>query len=180
MKKIISTVFLISLFSITMAQHYKPVEDGSTVQFKIAHQMIFKSTVTGTFSGIKGLVQFDPNDLAGSSFDVSVASQTINTGISMRDNDLKKEKYFDVQHYPRITIKSKKITKGAHENEYILAAVLTMKGKTTSVLFSFTAVLESGGYVFKGHFHINRLDFNVGPENSIDKDAEIDLNIITR
>lgn len=176
MKKYLITVLpLPLLFSVALAQHYKPVEEKSEVQFKVAHRMIFKSTVTGSFKGIKGTIIFDPKELSGSSFDVSIDAATISTGIGMRDNDLKKEKYFDVQHYPAIIIKSKTITKGPHENEYLLSALLTMKGKTLPIIFPFTEVQKDSGYILKGQFHINRLEFNVGPDNSIDKDVEIDL-----
>jgi polyisoprenoid-binding protein YceI len=178
MKTYLITVFLLPLlFSVAVAQNYKPVEEKSDVKFKVSHQIIFKSTVDGSFKGLKGTILFDPKDLDGSSFDVSLAAGTISTGISMRDNDLKKEKYFDVQQYPVITIKSKMITKGARENEYILSALLTMKGKTMPISFPFTAVPKITGYILKGQFHINRLEFNLGPNNSIDKDVEIDLSI---
>jgi len=178
MKKYLITTFLLPLlFSVALAQHYKPVEEKSEVQFKVSHQMIFKSTVTGSFKGIKGTIIFDPKDLSGSAFDVSIDAATISSGISMRDNDLRKDKYFDVQQYPVIIIKSKTITKGPHENEYLLSAILTIKGKTLPISFPFTAAQKNSGYIFKGQFHINRLEFNIGPDNSIDKDVEIDLMI---
>jgi len=181
MKKYLITVFLLPLlFSLALAQHYRPLEEKSTVRFKVSHQMIFKSTVTGTFQGLKGTILFDPKALSASSFDVSIETATINTGISMRDNDLKKDKYFDLQQYPVITIKSKAITKGTHENEYLLSALLTMKGKTLPISFPFTAIQKDSGYILKGQFHINRLEFNIGPDNSIDKDVEIDLMIVAQ
>ena len=93
MKKYLITTFLLPLlFSVALAQHYKPVEEKSEVQFKVSHQMIFKSTVTGSFKGIKGTIIFDPKDLSGSAFDVSIDAATISSGISMRDNDLRKDK----------------------------------------------------------------------------------------
>jgi len=181
MKKYLVTVFLLPLlFSGAMAQHYKPIQEKSEVQFKVSHQMIFKSTVTGSFKGLKGVILFDPKELSGSSFEVSIDAATISTGIRLRDNDLRKDKYFDVQQYPAIIIKSKAITKGPHENEYLLSALLTMKGKTLPISFPFTAVQKNSGYILKGQFHINRLEFNIGPDNSIDKDVEIDLMIVAQ
>jgi polyisoprenoid-binding protein YceI len=178
MKKYLITILLLPLFfSFAPAQNYRPVEEKSEVQFKVSHQIIFKSTVTGSFSGLKGTILFDPKDLSASSFDVSIDAATINTGIGMRDNDLKKDKYFDVQQYPVIMIKSKAITKGTHENEYVLSALLTMKGKTLPISFPFTAVPKDSGYILKGQFHINRFEFNIGPDNSIDKDVEVDLKV---
>ncbi len=179
-KYLIITLLLPMLFSAALAQNYKPVEEKSEVTFKILHQMIFKGTVTGSFKGLKGTIRFDPKELSGSSFDVSIDAATISTGIGMRDNTLRKDKYFDVQQYPVISIKSKEITKGQHENEYLLSALLTMKGKTLHISFPFTAVQKDSGYILKGQFHINRLEFNVGPDNSIDKDVEIDLLVLAQ
>ena len=171
-------VFLLPiLVSAALAQHLRPVEQKSVVEFKVSHQMIFKSTVTGTFTGLKGAVLFDPKNLSASSFDVSVNAATINTGIGMRDNDLKKEKYFNVQKFPVITIKSKSIVKGQQANEYQFTGELLLKGKPITITFPFTAQPVAGGYIFKGTFHINRLDFDVGPDNSIAKSVEINLNV---
>lgn len=178
MKKYVITALLLPFFySIALAQHYKPVEEKSKIEFKISHQMIFKSTVNGSFKGLKGTVIFDAKDLSNCSIEISVDAATINTGIGMRDNDLKKEKYFDVGKYPEIIIRSKSVTKGPHENEYYLSALLTLKGKTLPISFPFTALQKNSGYLFKGQFHINRLEYNVGPDNSIDKDVELNLTV---
>lgn len=180
MKKYPMLLFLLLQFSLIRAQSYKPVAEKSAVTFKVSHQMIFKSTVTGSFQGLKGVILFDPGHLSESLVDVSVDARTINTGIKMRDNDLKKEKYFDVERYNSISIKSKEITKGAANNEYYLSAFLTMKGKTLPIRFPFTASRQGNAYLFKGKFHINRLEFNVGPDNSIDKDVEIELTVLAQ
>jgi len=165
---------------LVLAQHYTPVEQSSVIQFKVEHQMIFKSTVTGTFTGLKGTIAFDPNDLAASSFRVSVAVETINSGIGMRDNHLKKDEYFDAQKYPLISIKSQSITRGAHDGAYIFSGTLTLKGITKSISFPFAAKPLDGGYEFKGSFELNRLEYNVGPDNSIDKNVEVDLSVLAR
>ncbi len=162
------------------AQHYVPVEQNSIVQFRVSHQMIFKSTVTGSLKGLKGTIIFDPKNLPGSLFDVSVLTNTISTGTGMRDNDLKKEKYFNTPKFPLITIKSQTITRGDNDNKYTLSASLTIKGTTKSITFPFTATPQNGGYVFKGRFKINRLEFDIGPDNSIDKEVEVDLNVTAR
>lgn len=182
MKKCCNAIILLMLlpFSMAFAQNYAPVEQGSTIEFKVTHQVIFKSTVTGTFTGIKGTIVFDPNNLSACSFNVSVNVNTINTGINMRDNDLRKEKYFNQQKYPLITIRSQSIAKGAGNNKYILSASLTMKGVTKKISVPFTAVTANGGYHFNGHFELNRLDFNVGPDNSIDKSVAVDLFVIAK
>jgi polyisoprenoid-binding protein YceI len=173
-------LFISAPFFGALAQHYSPVEQGSLVQFKVVNHLIFKTTVTGTFKGLKGAIVFDPHNLSACSFNVSVAVETINTGIGMRNNDLQKEKYFNRQKYPLITIKSQSIKKGTGNNGYVLLASLTMKGVTKTISFPFTAIPEKGGYEFKCHFEVNRMDFNVGPDNSIDKNIKVDLLVMAR
>jgi len=181
MKKLIIASALLVIFSNNLfAQKYMPVESGSAIRFKVSHQMIFKSTVTGTFSGLKGSITFDPDKLSQAFFDVSVAAETISSGIGMRDNDLKKDKYFDVAKYPLITIKSQSITKGMHDDTYIFTGTLTLKGTTRNISFPFTAKVVKGGYQLNGSFDLNRLEYNVGPDNSIDKMVEVDLSVLAK
>ena len=181
MKNFIAIIFLmLSPFSGVFAQHYSPVDQSSAIQFKVVNHLIFKNTVTGTFKGLKGTIVFDPKNLAASSFDVSVEVKTISTGINMRNNDLQKEKYFNEQKHPRITIKSQSITKGSGNDEYTLTASLTMKGATKTISFPFTAIPEKGGYQFKGHFQLNRMDYNVGPDNSIENKVVVDLLVMAK
>src|ERR1017187_10375543 len=62
--------------------------------FKVRHMMI--SWVKGTLGPVAGTVQFDPNDPAASKIDVSIPADSISTGDSQRDADLKSANFFDV------------------------------------------------------------------------------------
>jgi len=176
---IITILMCCSPFGV-FAQRYGSVGQNSIVQFKVVNHIIFKTTVNGTFQELKGTIVFDPSRLEKSFFDVSVAVKTISTGIAMRDRDLLKEKYFNQQKYPRITIKSKTITRGEGGSSYVLDGNLTIKGITKPISFPFKAGIANGVYQFKGHFQINRMDFNVGPDNSIDKNVSIELSVTTK
>jgi polyisoprenoid-binding protein YceI len=176
---IIVALFICSVNS-GLAQRYIPVEQSSSVQFNVSHQMIFKSTVTGTFKGLKGTIVFDPSNVTGATFDISVAAGTVESGIGMRDNHLKEESYFDVKKYPLISIKSQSIIKTSGENTYTFVGALTMKGVTKTISFPFTAKAENGGYHFKGNFKLNRLEYNIGTDNSIDKNVEVDLDVVAK
>lgn len=181
MKNFIAIIFLmLSPFSVVLAQHLIPVDQSSNIQFKVVNHLIFRSTVTGTFKGLKGTITFDPKNLAASSFDVSVEVKTISTGIGKRNSDLQNDKYFNEQKHPRIIIKSQSITKGSGNDEYVLTASLTMKGVTKTISFPFTAIPQKGGYQFKGHFQLNRMDYNVGPDNSIENKVVVDLLVIAK
>src|SRR5450432_270340 len=105
--KSVLIVSIITISGIFALDKYKPEDQGSSVQFKIRN---LGFNVNGSFSGLDGNIQFDPNNLAASNFDVSVDANTINTDNNMRDNHLRKDTYFDVKNYPRIRFVSTKIT----------------------------------------------------------------------
>ena len=90
MQKILTTVTF-GLMLLAQFQTMKPVDEGSAVKFRIKN---FGGTVIGSFKGLNGTIHFNPSDLSSAAFDVTVDVNTINTGIDMRNNDLKKEKYF--------------------------------------------------------------------------------------
>src|ERR1700751_3520249 len=81
----------------------------SSAHFVIRHMMI--TNVRGGFSGVQGTVVYDPDDLNSSSIDVTIDKNSISTGDATRDTHLKSADFLDVEKYPTITFKSKKITK---------------------------------------------------------------------
>ena len=76
-------------------------------QFSVRHMGI--STVRGSFTKVSGSVQYDAADPSKSSIDVTIDASSIDTGVSMRDNDLRSDKFFDVAKYPTLTFKSKRV-----------------------------------------------------------------------
>lgn len=67
-------------------------------------------TVNGTFGGLKGSMEFDRGNSAVSSFDMTNEVSIINNDNRQRDKDLRSEDYFDVAKYPRIHLKTNKIS----------------------------------------------------------------------
>ncbi|MCO6496747.1 MAG: YceI family protein [Chitinophagaceae bacterium] len=142
--------------------HLVPVDAGSKVAFTIKN---FGIAVNGTLSGIDGKIYFNPGDLASSTFNVTVRTNTIDTDNSMRDASLKKD-YFDTEAFPVIRLISSKVSK-APDGSYNFSGKLTIKGITKDVTFPFQAVDRGNSYLFTGGFAINRLDYNVGERSSI-------------
>jgi polyisoprenoid-binding protein YceI len=81
----------------------------SSAQFVVRHMMI--TNVRGGFSGVQGTVVYDLDDLNASSIDVTIDAKTLSTGDPTRDTHVKSADFLDVEKYPTITFKSKKITK---------------------------------------------------------------------
>jgi len=177
MKQLISSLLFITLGATAQAQHYTPRDENSKVGFTIVNHLIVKSTVNGTFSGLKGNITFSPESPSTDAFDVTVNTGTIKTGIGKRDADLKKEAFFNADKYPTIHIVSTRVEKGKAAGTYVMHGNLTMKGTTKPVVIGFTATPASNGYTFKGSFNLNRLDYGVGEKGKIEEQVVINLDV---
>ena len=112
--------------------------------------------VNGSLGDIKGNIIFDEGNLAGSRISASVGVSTIDTGINMRDRDLLKEEYFDVDKYPRITFTSERFSKT--NKGFEVTGKFKIKDVTKTVTIPFTFKDQ----VFEGTFKVDRLDYGVG------------------
>jgi polyisoprenoid-binding protein YceI len=104
----------------------------SSAQFVVRHMMI--TNVRGGFSGVQGTVVYDPDDLGSSSVEVTIDKKTLSTGDATRDTHVKSPDFLDVEKYPTITFKSKKITKDGDGLKII--GDLTMHGVTKEVVLN--------------------------------------------
>jgi polyisoprenoid-binding protein YceI len=175
MKKTI-IIFFAALGKLACAQ-YKPVDNGSLVQFKIKN---FGFSVPGSFTGLSGRIQFDPARLSEASFDVSIDVNSVNTDNEMRDSHLRKFTYLDAQNYPRIRLLSDRVTSTAQKGVFLFSGRLTIKDQTKNISFPFTAEGADGGYHFNGVFSINRKDFDVGGTSTISDNVEISLSVLSK
>ncbi len=173
MKKIFYQFSLLSIFFMATAfavLSLKPVDSEDAVTFVIKNLGI---NTKGEFTGLKGAINWNEDSCAESKFTVTVATNTVNTGIDSRDNHLKKEEYFDVEKYPDIRIVSNSITKT--DNGFVMNSTLTIKDISKTVSFPFMATKKpDGSYLFSGKFTINRRDFGVGG-NSVTMSDNVDI-----
>jgi polyisoprenoid-binding protein YceI len=79
----------------------------SSAQFAVKHLAI--STVRGAFTSVKGSVQFDDKDITKSTVDVTIDVNSVDTREPNRDKDLRSDHFFDAEHFPTITFKSKRV-----------------------------------------------------------------------
>jgi polyisoprenoid-binding protein YceI len=101
----------------------------SNAQFVVRHMMI--TNVRGGFNGVQGTVVYDPADLGSSSVDVTIDKNSLSTGDATRDTHVKSADFLDVEKYPTITFKSKKITKDGDDLK--ITGDLTIHGVTKEV-----------------------------------------------
>lgn len=87
----------------------------SAVQFSVRHMMI--SNVKGEFSKLSGTVQYDPAELSQTAVEATTDTASLNTRVEARDKHLKSADFFDVEKYPTMTFKSKRVeTAGAESS----------------------------------------------------------------
>lgn len=143
---------------------------NSNVSFAVRNMKV--RTVTGTFSGMKGEVNFDKTNLSSSNFNVCVDAGTVNTDNKIRDEHLKNEDFFDVEKYPTICFISESIEES--ENKFLVTGNLTMHGVTKKETIS----LLYKENMFTGTFKIDRTDYGVGGNGgfSVAKEIEITIN----
>ena len=122
--------------------------------------------VNGSMNGLDGFVTLDSQNATLIKIEGSIDPNTINTGISSRDDHLKKPEYFNVKEFPKIFMTSTQINKMSDDN-YVGNFDLTIKGikKTLAIPFVFSST--ANGYMLKADFPINRLDFQVGGKSII-------------
>ncbi|MFT3911544.1 MAG: YceI family protein [Ferruginibacter sp.] len=179
-KRLFLLACLLSCFVNTKAQkEMKPSDDGSKVHFVIKN---FGIKTGGDFSGLKGTIKFDPKNPAGSSFDVTVNSSTIDTDNGSRDGHLKKSEYFDVKQYPTIHMASTKVQATVKPGRYIFTGNLTIKKTTKPISFQFVAEEKDGGYLFTSdNIPLNRRDYGVGGSSvSMADELKLTLSVLAK
>ena len=103
----------------------------SSVQFIVRHMMI--TNVRGGFSGIKGTVVYDSENPTASTVEAVIDASTISTLDAQRDTHLKSADFLDVEKYPAITFKSKKVEIDS-PGEGKVTGDLTIHGVTKEVV----------------------------------------------
>jgi len=102
----------------------------STAGFTVTHLMV--STVPGSFGKVSGKITYDGKDVSSITADVTIDATTITTNNEGRDKDLRSANFFDVEKFPTLTFKSKKVLPGA-AGKFKLVGDLTMHGVTKEV-----------------------------------------------
>ena len=107
-------------------------DEGHThIGFTGRHMMV--STVRGEFERFRGAVEFDEHDLARSKAEIQIEAASVNTHNAQRDDHFRSADFFDVEQYPYITFKSKRVV--IHDASHgQLIGDLTIRNITKEVL----------------------------------------------
>jgi len=126
----------------------------SEIQFKAKHLLI--STVTGKFEKFNATVLSKEEDFSDAHVEFAADVNSINTGVSDRDNHLKSPDFFDATNFPMATFKSTGLKK-KNDSEFILTGDLTIRGTTKPVTLegAFGGVIKDPWGSMKAGFELN-------------------------
>jgi len=177
------TAFLIlTICAAAQVQTWQIDPNHTAAQFSVRHMGI--STVRGAFTKVSGSAQYDPSNLSKTSIDATIDASSVDTRVSMRDNDLRSPNYFDVEKYPTITFKSKSV-QAAGEGKLKIVGDLTIHGVTKEVALDVDGpsapVTDPKGNSHLGasaSTTVNRKDFGVGgSSNVVGEDITITIDV---
>lgn len=80
----------------------------SSVHFSVRHLMV--SNVRGEFGKVSGTVKYDPQNPSNSSVEATIDASSIHTRDAQRDGHLKSADFLDVEKFPTLTFRSKRIS----------------------------------------------------------------------
>ena len=142
----------------------------SNAQFTVRHLGI--SNVSGAFAKVTGTVVLDEKDIARSQVSAVIDAGSVDTRVPDRDKDLRSPNFLDVEKYPTLEFKSKRIVNDGAKLQLI--GDLTLHGTTREVTLDVDGptpeLNDPWGNVRRGFSAtttINRKDFGVVWNNTL-------------
>src|SRR5450755_3813488 len=162
---VISAIALLaSLSALAQTSTWNIDPNHSTAQFTVRHFGI--SNVTGNFTKVTGSVILNDKDITQSQVSATIDVSSVDTRVEMRDKDLKSPNFFDVEKYPTIEFRSKRIANSGGKLQLI--GDLTIHGTTHEVTLDVDGptpeIADPWGNSRRGisaATTINRKDFNL-------------------
>jgi polyisoprenoid-binding protein YceI len=141
------------------------LDPGHTyIGFSGRHLMV--ATVRGEFEKFSGTVEFDEQDITRSQADIQIEAASVTTRNAQRDEHFRSADFFDVERYPYITFKSKRvIMQDAHHGQ--LVGDLTIRNITREVLLDgeYSGVSQTPWNTYSAgfslHSKVNRKDWDM-------------------
>jgi polyisoprenoid-binding protein YceI len=134
------------------------------IGFTGRHMMV--ATVRGQFEKFSGTVEFDEHDLTRSQAHIQIEAASVNTHNVQRDEHFRSADFFDVEHYPSITFKSKRVI--MHDEHHgQLIGDLTIRNITREVVLEgeYSGVSQTPWNTYSAGFSlrakVNRKDWGL-------------------
>ena len=169
MLKYVKIVFLGFLLSFTtfsaQAPEWNIDASHTSINFEVNH---FFTPVAGNFKKFEGSLNFDPDNLEGSTASFTVQVASIETDNDKRNNHLLTGDFFDAKKFPEMKFSSTSFSKDG--DDIVLNGKITIRDVTKDVKVP-VKVLGIGEHPMKksklitamrAEFSLNRNDFGVG------------------
>ncbi len=156
--KILALIFFLAATQVT-GSSFKIDKAHSSVKFKVKCLII--GNVTGKFSRFYGYYELDGNKIK--SFNAKCKTNSISTGNSKRDRNLKSAYFFNSGSFPNMTLSMIKLKKNR------MFVKLTIKGITKTVAFKYIP-----GNYSKAEENNHRTNFRI-QGNIYLKDFDLDI-----
>lgn len=184
-RKVFAFILLLSLqlsmSAALAADKYEIDTAHSFVTFTIDHLGLSKAK--GSFRDVSGVIMYDAKDISKSSVEVNIKTASINTNNEARDKHLRTADFFDVEKYPEMTFKSKRVEKRG--SYYVAIGDMTIHGVTKEVSMPFKLngpVKDMSGAMRMGvdaSLKINRQDFGITWSKTLDTGGLLVGNEVT-
>ncbi len=115
--------------AIAQTSTWAPDKNHSEVDFTCLHLGI--TNVHGKIGNIGGTIVANDADITKSTVNITIDLSTVDTGVSMRDNDLKSDHFFNVAQFPTATFVSTSVAKSG--SGLTIVGNLTLHGVTKPV-----------------------------------------------
>lgn len=135
----------------------------SFIGFSVRHMVI--SNVRGRFTRFSGIISYNRLDTVRSSVSLTIDAASMNTGNSDRDNDLRSAHFFDIERFPQIAFRSKRIEQTCEG--YVCVGNLTLHGVTEEIAIPFeitgrqTDLQGKERIGFEGELKLDRRKFGI-------------------
>jgi polyisoprenoid-binding protein YceI len=108
------------------------------ISFSVRHMVVSK--VRGRFAKYSGSLRIDEDDMTRSGVEVTIDAASLDSGVPERDTHLRSPDFFDVEKFPELRFRSKRIEK-VEDARYRLVGDLTIRDVTRELSLDF----EYGG-----------------------------------
>jgi polyisoprenoid-binding protein YceI len=161
---------LTATFSAAQSTTWTIDPNHSTAQFTVRHLAI--SNVSGNFTKVTGTVVLNDKELTQSQVTATIDASSVDTRVLDRDKDLRSPNFLDVEKYPTLEFKSKRIVNSGGKLQMI--GDLTLHGTTREVTLDVDGptpeLSDPWGNVRRGFSAtttINRKDYGVVWNNTL-------------
>jgi polyisoprenoid-binding protein YceI len=167
---LLSSSLLLVLSAAAQTSTWNIDPNHSTAQFTVRHLAI--SNVSGAFTKVTGNVVLNEKDITQSQVNATIDASSVDTRVPNRDQDLRSPNFLDVEKYPTLEFKSKRVVKNGDKLQ--LVGDLTLHGTTREVTLDVDGptpeLADPWGNLRRGFSAtttINRKDFGVVWNNTL-------------